>query len=77
MAKVLGTDRKSATHVKQSSPDSPSGIGPIKKGGFHRYLGKKAGEPITAADIAKGKASPSTHVQKMAVFAQNAKKWKH
>jgi hypothetical protein len=48
----------------------------VSKGKFHRWLGKKPGSPITAADIAKGKASGDPHVVKMANFAANAKKWR-
>lgn len=48
----------------------------IHAGGFHHWLGKKEGEKITAADIAKGKRAGG-HAEKMAVFAQNAKKWHH
>jgi hypothetical protein len=47
----------------------------IRKGTFHKWLGKKPDSPITAADIAKGKASGDPHVVKMATFAANAKKW--
>jgi hypothetical protein len=49
-------------------------IGPIKKGAFHAWLGKKPDEPITAADIAKGKAAGG-HPAKMAHFAEQAMKW--
>lgn len=42
----------------------------IKKGAFHKWLGKSEDEPITAADIAKGKAAGG-HAAKMATFAQN------
>jgi hypothetical protein len=42
----------------------------VKKGGFHAWLGKSPDEPITAADIAKGKAAGG-HAEKMAIFAQN------
>ena len=52
-------------------------IGPIKKGAFHKWLGKSENEPITQADIAKGKASSDEHVRKMAQFAENAKHWSH
>jgi hypothetical protein len=45
-------------------------IGHIEKGGFHRWLGKPESEPITAADIAKGKAAGG-HAEKMTVFAEN------
>lgn len=47
----------------------------IRKGLFRKWLGKKPDAPITAADIAKGKASDDPHVIKMATFAANAKKW--
>jgi len=49
----------------------------IKKGGFHKWLGKPEDEPITQADIEKGLASEDPHVRKMAQFAKNAKKWHH
>lgn len=42
----------------------------LVKGAFHRWLGKSEDEPITAADIAKGKAAGG-HPEKMAVQAQN------
>jgi len=42
----------------------------VKKGAFHAWLGKSPDEPITAADIAKGKAAGG-HAEKMAIFAQN------
>lgn len=48
----------------------------IHAGGFHEWLGKKEGEPITSADIAKGKAAGG-HAAKMAQFAENARHWKH
>lgn len=51
-------------------------IGPIKHGSFHKWLGKSEDEPITEADIAKGKAAGG-HAAKMAQFAENAKHWKH
>lgn len=53
--------------------DETRDIGPIAKGAFHRWLGKKEDAPITAEDIAKGLASPDEHVKKMAQFAKNAK----
>ena len=52
-------------------------IGHVDKGAFHRWLGKDEDEPITDADIAKGKASDDPHVVKMATFADNARHWKH
>ncbi|HKN74494.1 MAG TPA: hypothetical protein VJW94_04900 [Candidatus Acidoferrum sp.] len=48
----------------------------VRKGAFHKWLGKKPGSTITAADIAKGKASDDPHVVKMANFAASAKKWR-
>jgi hypothetical protein len=48
----------------------------IRKGGFHKWLGKKEGEPITEADIEKGLAAGG-HAAKMANFARNAKKFHH
>lgn len=51
-------------------------IGPVKKGAFHAWLGKKPDEPITDADIAKGMASDDPHVRRMANFAKSARKWK-
>jgi hypothetical protein len=47
----------------------------VRKGAFHKWLGKKPDSPITAADIAKGEASNDPHVVKMATFAANSKKW--
>jgi hypothetical protein len=48
----------------------------VRKGKFHKWLGKKLDSPITAADIAKGKASGDPHVVKMATFAANSMKWR-
>jgi hypothetical protein len=52
----------------------------LHEGGFHKWLGKKEGEPITEADIEKGlqyQGHDKDHVQKMAQFAKNSKKWHH
>ena len=43
----------------------------IKKGAFHKWLGKDESAPITKEDIAKGLASNDEHVRKMAQFAKN------
>lgn len=43
----------------------------IKKGAFHRWLGKSEDSPITAADIQKGLNSRDPHARKMAQFAKN------
>jgi hypothetical protein len=48
----------------------------IHKGGFHEWLGKKEGQPITSADIKKGLAAGG-HAAEMAQFAANARKWSH
>lgn len=48
----------------------------VRKGGFHKWLGKKEDEPITEADIAKGKAAGG-HAAEMANFAENARHWHH
>ncbi len=49
----------------------------IKKGAFHRWLGKSPDEKITDEDIEKGLESDDEHVRKMAEFAKNARLWKH
>ena len=56
--------------VVKSRALEESAIKDIKRGAFHKWLGKPEGEKITAADIAKGKAAGG-HAAKMAVFAQN------
>lgn len=43
----------------------------IKKGAFHKWLGKSPDSPITNADIEKGLKSKDAHVRKMAQFAKN------
>lgn len=43
----------------------------LRKGAFHKWLGKSPDEPITEADVEKGKASNNPHVVKMATFAGN------
>lgn len=48
----------------------------LKKGAFHRWLGKSEDEPITAADIEKG-LKAGGHAAKMANFAKNAKHFHH
>ena len=63
--------------IKPTPKRAPNPFAGIKKGGFHRWLGKPAGAPITASDIAKGLASKDPHVRKMAQFAKNAKGFKH
>lgn len=61
----------------KKEPNKP--FGKIEKGGFHKWLGKKPGQPLTDADIEKGLKSSDPHVHRMAVFAKNARdgKFKH
>ena len=60
--------------IKKRKPSFRAAIH-VRKGAFHKWLGKKPDSPITTADIAKGKASNDPHVVKMATFAANSKKW--
>ena len=48
----------------------------VRKGGFHKWLGKKEGSPITEDDIKRGLAAGG-HAAKMANFARNARSWHH
>lgn len=43
----------------------------IKKGAFHKWLGKSEDADITQEDIDKGLNSKNKHVRKMAQFAKN------
>ena len=47
----------------------------LKKGAFHKWLGKPEGEKITDEDIQRGLDSKDSHVRKMAQFAKNSKNW--
>jgi hypothetical protein len=58
--------------LESSSPDTSH----LDKGAFHRWLGKSEDQPITESDIKKGLNSKDPHVNKMANFARNARKWK-
>lgn len=49
----------------------------VKKGTFHKWLGKKPGEKLTAIDIQRGLNSSEPHIRKMAQFAKNARQFKH
>lgn len=49
----------------------------IKKGAFHKWLGKDEDEPITNADIEKGLNSDDEHARKMAQFAKNSRTFHH
>ena len=48
----------------------------LRKGGFHKWLGKSEDDPITNEDIEKG-LKAGGHPAKMALFARNARKFKH
>lgn len=50
-------------------------IGPIKKGAFHRWLGKASSAPISSSDVQRG-LKAGGHAAKMANFARNAKHFK-
>jgi hypothetical protein len=66
--RLIKEDVASEAGIDESVEEST--IGPIKKGAFHRWLGKSPDAKITAADIAKGKAAGG-HAAEMATFAQN------
>jgi hypothetical protein len=70
--KIEAKSRLKATKVEAKEPMDLD----IKPGAFHKWLGKAENEPITEADIAKGKAAGG-HAAKMARFAENSRKWKH
>ena len=59
--------RDSRDNKKQPVEESSD----IKKGAFHKWLGKPEDEKITVADINKGLKSKDAHVRKMAQFAKN------
>ncbi|MCJ7451165.1 MAG: hypothetical protein MUO39_01640 [Steroidobacteraceae bacterium] len=48
----------------------------LKKDQLHRDVGKAPGSKITEADIAKEKSKGGVFA-KRAVFAENARKWRH
>jgi hypothetical protein len=82
--KMLSKDTlgKIATVHKELAPVIPlmlkldEAIGKVKKGGFHKWLGKSEDEPITDADIERGLKSRDPHAREMANFARNSRKWK-
>lgn len=47
----------------------------LNKGGLHRALGVKEGEPIPASKLSSALKSKNPHMRKMAQFAQNTKSW--
>lgn len=49
----------------------------LNKGGLHRALGIKEGEPIPADKLAAAKNSQNSHVRHMANFAATMKGFKH
>jgi len=64
------------TRLAEAQSDLEEAIGPIKKGAFHAWLGKPLDQPITDADIARGKAAGG-HPARMAHFAEQSRLWKH
>ena len=52
-------------------------IDPAHKGRLHSKLGVAEGKPIPAKKLAKAEHSANPALKKEAVFAENAKKWKH
>ncbi len=52
-------------------------IKPSHKGMLHADLGVPAGEKIPAGKLEKASHSSDPAEKKRAVFAENAKKWKH
>lgn len=52
-------------------------IKPSHKGLLHKDLGVAAGHKIPAKKLAKAEHSSDPAVRKRAVFAENAKHWKH
>lgn len=52
-------------------------IKPSHEGLLHKDLGVKSGSKIPAKKLTKAANSKDSAVRKRAVFAENAKKWKH
>jgi hypothetical protein len=52
-------------------------IKPQNRGKLHADLGVPAGQPIPAKKLEAAKNSPDAAIRKRAVFAQNAKHFKH
>jgi hypothetical protein len=73
------SDRKKSGSRSESpsGPGNPIRIKPSHKGLLHKELDVPQGEPIPAAKIAKAAHSSDPAERKRAVFAQNAKKFKH
>ena len=63
--------------MDEAKKKDPNFLKNIKKGAFHKALGKEEDAEITPSDIKKGLHSEDPHEVKMANFARNAKKWKH
>jgi hypothetical protein len=58
--------KKGGIHIKESH-----------KGLLHKDLGVPSGKPIPEKKLEKAEKSKSAAVRKRAVFAENAKHWKH
>ena len=67
---ALTADERNALIERCATEDEEE----IKKGAFHRWLGKDENARITDADITRGLASSDPHVRKMANFAKNMRK---
>lgn len=55
----------------------PIHIKPSHKGMLHRDLGVPAGQPIPAKKLEAARNSPDAAIRKRAIFASNAKHFKH
>jgi len=52
-------------------------INPREKGTLRAFLGAKAGKDIPTAALNRAANSSDPAIKKKAVFAKNARKWKH
>ncbi len=52
-------------------------IKPQNKGKLHKKLGVAPGKKIPQSDLSKALLSSSPAEKKEAIFAENARKWKH
>jgi hypothetical protein len=59
-------DKRAKIHIK-----------PSHKGLLHKNLGVPAGKPIPESKVRAAEHSKDPAVRKRAVFAENAKHWKH
>jgi uncharacterized protein (DUF983 family) len=66
-----GDVSKPIKDVTESNADLLEASDKIKKGAFHKWLGKPEDEKITQADIERGLKSDDPHVRKMAQYVVN------